>query len=208
MDAVREHLDFYPRPPRGGRQTPETCILWIRLFLPTPSARRATYRARGVAGYNWISTHALREEGDKILQYNASTGNLFLPTPSARRATSLKFAASQSNQFLPTPSARRATPEGAPSGGFLLFLPTPSARRATCVSLACDYIIAFLPTPSARRATPESHPVHKGTKHFYPRPPRGGRRTIRRSSGRPGYFYPRPPRGGRRNTGGQSARLC
>ena len=34
--------------------------------------------------------------------------------------------------------------------------------------------------------------------YFYPRPPRGGRRTIVLPSSRSTYFYPRPPRGGRR----------
>ena len=33
--------------------------------------------------------------------------------------------------------------------------------------------------------------------NFYPRPPRGGRRTHWRGCGRGGDFYPRPPRGGR-----------
>ena len=33
--------------------------------------------------------------------------------------------------------------------------------------------------------------------HFYPRPPRGGRRVQRASSAHKHNFYPRPPRGGR-----------
>ena len=38
--------NFYPRPPRGGR-LPATCIfLTIPVFLPTPSARRATEYGR------------------------------------------------------------------------------------------------------------------------------------------------------------------
>ena len=89
---------------------------------------------------------------------------------------------------------------------------------------------AFLSTPSARRATrgrlrqlPHQH-------HFYPRPPRGGRRsaatpiksTIRflstpsarratrsctRCRGRAKDFYPRPPRGGRRGGSSYSREL-
>ena len=34
----------------------------------------------------------------------------------------------------------------------------------------------FLSTPSARRATPRSHSPRRIQGHFYPRPPRGGRR--------------------------------
>ena len=34
--------DFYPRPPRGGRQYAEALGKLSELFLSTPSARRAT----------------------------------------------------------------------------------------------------------------------------------------------------------------------
>ena len=37
--------------------------------------------------------------------------------------------------------------------------------------------LVFLSTPSARRATPASRCTFHPTAHFYPRPPRGGRRT-------------------------------
>ena len=39
--------------------------------------------------------------------------------------------------------------------------------------------------------------------NFYPRPPRGGRRSKARQSLCHRYFYPRPPRGGRLLPGGQ-----
>ncbi len=57
-------LNFYPRPPRGGRQA---CIFTrtiISLFLSTPSARRATGGVPAKAYFRVISIHALREEGD------------------------------------------------------------------------------------------------------------------------------------------------
>ena len=78
---------FYPRPPRGGRPDLFIDVFFDALFLPTPSARRATpgrpglgrqpqhfyprpprggrlsRRAWSTAGW-CISTHALREEGD------------------------------------------------------------------------------------------------------------------------------------------------
>ena len=78
----------------------------------------------------------------------------------------------------------------------------------------------FLSTPSARRATICLGDSAGHIRHFYPRPPRGGRPDLPQiPSGRPGisihalreegdrsrpwcgsgrsYFYPRPPRGGR-----------
>ena len=57
--------DFYPRPPRGGRQ------------------RLHRQRAGGSA----ISIHALREEGDAAELPGVVNSRVFLSTPSARRAT-------------------------------------------------------------------------------------------------------------------------
>ena len=78
------------------------------------------------------------------------------------------------------------------------FLSTPSARRATTPSTDATLSALFLSTPSARRATRPHRRPGTSTRHFYPRPPRGGRLFRRRftCSGRE-YFYPRPPRGGR-----------
>ena len=56
---------FYPRPPRGGRRQNLMPPLGGIVFLPTPSARRATFLVA-------VDVLALLE---------------FLPTPSARRAT-------------------------------------------------------------------------------------------------------------------------
>ena len=58
-------VNFYPRPPRGGRHRAADHPPALIIFLSTPSARRAT-----VAQYVRfpivvkISIHALREEGD------------------------------------------------------------------------------------------------------------------------------------------------
>ena len=40
--AEGSHLDFYPRPPRGGRHDYGNNNAQVVQFLPTPSARRAT----------------------------------------------------------------------------------------------------------------------------------------------------------------------
>ena len=57
------------------------------LFLPTPSARRATLQSDLFKAHPAISTHALREEGDGVGTAACGGLTLFLPTPSARRAT-------------------------------------------------------------------------------------------------------------------------
>ena len=59
--------------------------------------------------------------------------------------------------------------------------------------------IAFLSTPSARRATRHWHIGHRRIRHFYPRPPRGGRLRAQIEKMKKSHFYPRPPRGGRRS---------
>ena len=60
----RPSLNFYPRPPRGGRPAFKRDMPIVVIFLSTPSARRATssnpVRLKG----DMISIHALREEGD------------------------------------------------------------------------------------------------------------------------------------------------
>ena len=58
-------LDFYPRPPRGGRRT--AFRVWWTITK--------------------ISIHALREEGDARTTVDRGHRNKFLSTPSARRAT-------------------------------------------------------------------------------------------------------------------------
>ena len=98
--ALREEGDLMPRSPP----------LKTKIFLPTPSVRRATWGGPADANGVAISTHALREEGDSSYQQDFLAVVLFLPTPSVRRATSRKsMCGSPCTEFLPTPSVRRAT---------------------------------------------------------------------------------------------------
>ena len=85
---LRDILNFYPRPPRGGRRQGirGSCVNFI------------------------ISIHALREEGDGAgFVVRLSGKDEFLSTPSARRATVDFDLLPVLNVFLSTPSARRAT---------------------------------------------------------------------------------------------------
>ena len=80
--------NFYPRPPRGGRQSNTAEDIAEMEFLSTPSARRAT---------------------DDVSVEDAA--QIFLSTPSARRATppNSSRCPCTCRPFLSTPSARRAT---------------------------------------------------------------------------------------------------
>ena len=58
-------------------------------FLSTPSARRATGYRGPKTEDEYISIHALREEGDDDRGVEIPSHTEFLSTPSARRATQL-----------------------------------------------------------------------------------------------------------------------
>ena len=57
---------FYPRPPRGGRRAQRDVYKELCIFLSTPSARRATPHQAEMQNHRGISIHALREEGDAL----------------------------------------------------------------------------------------------------------------------------------------------
>ena len=147
--------DFYPRPPRGGRQKGQTLQQSTKQFLSTPSARRATQARtpstrrpthfyprppRGgrpflltyCATYAYISIHALREEGDhpRLLPV--------LPCPvisiHALREEGDPRKSTQSNSnvyFYPRPPRGGRHPVNEDGEAVIEFLSTPSARRAT-----------------------------------------------------------------------------
>ena len=104
-----------------------------------------------------ISTHALREEGDMVNPLSLMCSTVFLPTPSARRATAVT-AAENAGRMISTHALREEGDRGADRGFTIRY--------------------GFLPTPSARRATPSSDGCGARDADFYPRPPRGGRRTF------------------------------
>ena len=73
--------NFYPRPPRGGRQGLPRDGLPPGKFLSTPSARRATARVLNETTGQYISIHALREEGDNRTCAGSSPASDFYPRP-------------------------------------------------------------------------------------------------------------------------------
>ena len=175
-------MNFYPRPPRGGRLHRDFHLLW-----------RAC-----------ISIHALREEGDALYAICYSFSFNFYPRPprGGRRMLAIQLPACA--EFLSTPSARRATAGcSVIDGRYEYFYPRPprGGRHNNTVDLPIDFGISihalreegdglwanlcpwchqFLSTPSARRATSMAAPRVAAGSDFYPRPPRGGR---------PGYRY-------------------
>ena len=100
---------FYPRPPRGGRRAGHVQVIKAKVFLSTPSARRATSLNTVSRLISMISIHALREEGD----FRASLGWAhladFYPRPPRGGRRVEHIWPESKPKFLSTPSARRAT---------------------------------------------------------------------------------------------------
>ena len=74
-------VDFYPRPPRGGRHRFAGCFYARFGFLSTPSARRATDKGPRMIYSFDISIHALREEGDPVSLLQSAYQADFYPRP-------------------------------------------------------------------------------------------------------------------------------
>ena len=132
FSSLTHTLNFYPRPPRGGRPARPTAAVVAGLFLSTSSARRTTYIEEAVVVRNahfyprpprggrlqtavWdpkhltISIHVLREEDDPEIACTRDICCSFLSTSSARRTTDPAGKAVRRSGFLSTSSARRTT---------------------------------------------------------------------------------------------------
>ena len=199
MRSRSTRTNFYPRPPRGGRpcasrpRPRRDCISihalreegdepnrkgvsTMKIFLSTPSARRATtapcrpytvpchfyprpprggrlYLRKSRSDLEAISIHALREEGDKVSRVPSWTSTISIH---ALREEGDRMGCERVHRrtdFYPRPP-RGGRPK--PTRNDMhptIFLSTPSARRATyapCIFRPCR---RFLSTPSARRAT-------------------------------------------------------
>ena len=146
-----------------------------------------------------ISIHALREEGDLHTLAVVFPPCDFYPRPPRGGRPNFSAGKMLSLKFLSTPSARRAT-----------------SHHQAGASTNRISIHALREEGDSFRLTKTGKVVH-----FYPRPPRGGRRIrsgalnasniflstpsarratshFRGSGSSGGNFYPRPPRGGRR----------
>ena len=147
-----------------------------RVFLSTPSARRATRDPDGHPGRGEISIHALREEGDKR--------NL-------RRRAGLSISI---HALREEGDGRRTLVHTIHKS----FLSTPSARRATCrLRQRQDWETNFYPRPPRGGRLPW---IRLKVSHFlisiHALREEGDQSTPRRGAGSQN-FYPRPPRGGR-----------
>ena len=148
---------FYPRPPRGGRQ----------------SAVAALHLGDG------ISIHALREEGDSTAGSCPARWSDFYPRPPRGGRRIRNHITGFFWQFLSTPSARRATYTACVwlcQFDISIHALREEGDTTDTAFIEVDYL--FLSTPSARRATAASGRFPRPAPNFYPRPLRGGRLFI------------------------------
>ena len=91
MVFMSELQNFYPRPPRGGRQSPCGRACNPRDFYPRPP-RGGRLSTNGIpaAAFRFLSPPSARR-ATQSKTYKIG-GDLFLSTPSARRATVINFA--------------------------------------------------------------------------------------------------------------------
>ena len=190
-------------------------------FLSTPSARRATCPLPTTTrSARFLSTPSARR-ATSVLWAMTNWHRYFYPRPprGGRRRGNGGTACGSKN-FYPRPPRGGRRARWNPLVLIPVFLSTPSARRATAIDVSGqigrqisihalreegdqEQLLAeinrrrFLSTPSARRATCSPLCRLCTPRHFYPRPPRGGRRVPRTRRPQPVHFYPRPPRGGR-----------
>ena len=191
---------FYPRPPRGGRPIKGPDSVRYSIFLSTPSARRATAQC-GHGCAVPCNFYPRPPRGGRLPALDTRLPRPeFLSTPSARRATfPYDMTRPTAIEFLSTPSARRATSHGETvSSGPCISIHALREEGDVDFGLAHIQLLGisihalreegdsaysfftmqrmiFLSTPSARRATRGTSGSCRPARHFYPRPPRGGR---------------------------------
>ena len=196
---------FYPRPPRGGRRQQSLLFPAFRAisihalreegdYRPTATpSRPSNFYPRPPRGGRRATTHRLRAET-----------NFYPRPPRGGRLIVPDGRGQVIDDFYPRPprggrhradtvlarhkriSIHALREEGDPGchdhcERYAEFLSTPSARRATKdPELFMEYY-EFLSTPSARRATNDVFQFGFLEIDFYPRPPRGGRRSAKHS---------------------------
>ena len=134
-----------------------------------------------------ISIHALREEGDHSVSRFFAVNRVFLSTPSARRATCTR-PEHRAHQDISIHALRE-------EGDRAVFLRLSTEMIISIHALREEgdddvagvghILVRFLSTPSARRATLFGMLSPALSRNFYPRPPRGGRRSAAKGDASP-----------------------
>ena len=186
-------LNFYPRPPRGGRRHLEGVEKWLENFYPRPP--RGGRRLRRYLDYHDLA---------------------FLSTPSARRATARANTKNKyTHDFYPRPPRGGRLNSKIMRLAVLNFYPRPprggrpvrpdirqGPRTISIHALREEGDLmpkdTFYCKPSisihALREEGDNSlmKTESAERNFYPRPPRGGRPPKETATGKPGTFLSTP----------------
>ena len=128
---LRVPLNFYPRPPRGGRPRHRRRSCPTDIFLSTPSARRATLKSDKVTYANTDFYPRPPRGGRRRCTGQLWPGSYFYPRPPrGGRPGSVSVGTGPKN-FYPRPPRGGRRGRIARESSSTVFLSTPSARRAT-----------------------------------------------------------------------------
>ena len=183
---------FYPRPPRGGRrQRYGDRILWQYISIHALREEGDSVDSL-LSHHDPISIHALREEGDLGCAATSEYSSNFYPRPPRGGRHLEGFNLDDNVKFLSTPSARRAT------FGF------NGIRKGIGISIhalreegdGSRWTVPHSQDISIHALREEGDPSGQSTaiicSYFYPRPPRGGRRLCRKTISKPFGFLSTP----------------
>ena len=126
--SIGHNVDFYPRPPRGGRRAQGSGRAAERNFYPRPprGGRPSSGALPGPALK--ISIHALREEGDTMFSSMRFLCIHFYPRPPRGGRPTISSASSAPRNFYPRPP-RGGRPGLPPSGQRLLQISIHALRE-------------------------------------------------------------------------------
>ena len=173
-----EVIDFYPRPPGGGRPRSYRVSRWLR---------------------QTISIHALRVEGDNISCAVSFRVKRFLSTPSGWRATASQH---KKDKFLSISiHALRVEGDRAKHEFMSMVYISIHALRVEgdkcCVFYAAEYTDFYPRPPGGGRPCPRWQYVYARDISIHALRVEGDPPPLHLEGGAERYFYPRPPGGGR-----------
>ena len=170
-------LNFYPRPPRGGRPVWAAPRPYRWNFYPRPPrGGRQKYLGKN-GGDKYFYPRPPRGGRRREAWECRISCTHFYPRPPRGGRPGLDIAVVLAFLFLSTPSARRATYQQPPLlRTFPISIHALREEGDATSSISLMAASIFLSTPSARRATVSLVGLPDIRLYFYPRPPRGGRR--------------------------------
>ena len=174
--ARSSYSDFYPRPPGGGRQRRPRCLSATKNFYPRPpGGGRPAPKPPLIHTQRFLSTPS-GWRATVVLEDHKVVEAGFLSTPSGWRATTPSQMPFSNEKFLSTPSGWRATCPKAPAHPHAAISIHALRVEGDCSSRGSQ----------GRRGRISIHALRvEGDKrlycfgvlkaYFYPRPPGGGR---------------------------------